>query len=54
LGQPHSLRAVALNQSVMWVLDRDAYLRMSENDSSLCILVQHCLLKSLSASATLS
>jgi hypothetical protein len=48
-----SVRCVSLtDRCVLWTLDRDSYMHMEISHPSLCLLVQHALLKSLSISST--
>jgi hypothetical protein len=47
------VRCVSLtDRCVLWTLDRDSYMHMEISHPSLCLLVQHALLKSLSISST--
>jgi hypothetical protein len=40
--------------TVLWTFDRTAYSRMETHHPSLCMLVQHSLLKSLAIASTYS
>ena len=48
LNGTYEARAIAIEDSALWVLCRDKYELMEERCPRLCILVQNCLLKSIS------
>ncbi len=48
------MRAYTLTPTVCWLLDREAYAAMEVQHPSLCLLIQHTLLKSLAISSACS
>lgn len=47
-----SVQAYTMSDSVFWTLDRVNYARMELHEPSLCLLIQHSLLKSLAIAST--
>eukprot|EP01034_Spumella_vulgaris_P025301 gene25301-31741_t len=54
LGRKHSVRAYTLTACDCWLLNREGYANMEVQHPTLCLLIQHTLLKSLSISSTCS
>lgn len=48
----HSVQAHTMAHSVFWTLDREQYSSMEVTEPSLCLLIQHSLLKSLAIAST--
>jgi CRP-like cAMP-binding protein len=54
LNQPHSMRAVALIRSYVFVLNRDRFHEMEKNHPKLLFIMQQVLLKSLAMSGEMT
>jgi len=47
-----SVQAYTMSECVFWTLNRENYARMELHEPSLCLLIQHSLLKSLAIAST--